>query len=379
MSQTISGRLPASGESVVLEISGGRIMSVAPGPEEETRWISGGLIDLQVNGYAGLDINADDLNADDVIALCKVMLKEGVTTFLPTLITSAEVKIIHALRAIAAARNQDALARYMIPCVHLEGPSISGEDGPRGAHPAEHIRAPDIAEFERWHQASGNLVGLVTLSPHFAGSSDYIRELARRGVRVSLGHTHCNHQQIMDAVAAGATLSTHLGNGAHGTLPRHPNYLWSQLAENRLTAMFIADGHHLPPEVLLTMLRSKGEGRSILVSDTAALGGLSPGEYQTPVGGRVTLNGEGRLALADSPFLAGAALPLWRGVAYCASLPGISLSQALTMATVNPGAIVGDRGKLEPGSMADLIRFEWSPEMPEFRLHETWLQGVLQS
>lgn len=375
---TITGRLPETGESVVLEVADGRISRLRPGPQEETRWLSAGLIDMQVNGYGGWDINADDLRVESISALCRALLREGVTTFLPTLITSSEAKILHALRTLATVREQDEVARRMIPCVHLEGPAISEQEGPRGAHPLEHVRAPDLTEFQRWQQASGNLVGLITLSPHFDHATDYIRAVTKQGVRVSIGHTHATQQQVTDAAEAGATLSTHLGNGAHGMLPRHPNYLWSQLADDRLTAMYIADGHHLPNETLLAMLRAKGLERAILVSDTAALGGMAPGEYQTPVGGRVTLSADGRLGLSDSPYLAGAALPLRYGVALCASLPGISLAQALAMATVNPGAIVGGRGRLAVGEVADLIRFQWSPDAAQIQPEEIWLGGVLQ-
>lgn len=378
MSVMITGRLPETGESVALEVADGRIAALHPGPQNETRWLSAGLIDLQVNGYGGWDINADALCVDSVSALCRALLREGVTTFLPTVITSSEDKILHALRTVAAAREHDVIARLMIPCVHLEGPAISDQEGPRGAHPPGHVRPPDLTEFQRWQRASGNLVGVITLSPHFDNAAGFIREVTKRGVRVSIGHTHATPKQITDAAEAGATLSTHLGNGAHGMLPRHPNYLWSQLAEDRLTAMFIADGHHLPNETLLAMLRAKGLERAILVSDTAALGGMAPGEYQTPVGGRVTLSADGRLGLSDSPYLAGSALPLRDGVSHCASLPGISLAQALTLATVNPGTVVGGRGRLAVGEMADLIRFQWSPEAAQLQPEETWLGGVLQ-
>lgn len=375
MRMTIGGRLPESGASVILDVEEGRIAAIRPGPEEESRWLSHGLVDLQVNGYGGRDINAQTLDVEEVIALGRAMLNEGVTTFLPTIITSPEAKIIHALRTIAAARDQDAAIRAMIPGVHLEGPSISAEDGPRGAHPAQHIRPPDFAEFVRWQQACGNLVKMVTLSPHFPGSVEYIRRLSAAGVHVSLGHTHCDHQQIVAAVNAGASLSTHLGNGAHGVLPRHPNYIWSQLADERLAAMFIADGYHLPAETLVAMLRAKGLDKAILVSDSSMPGGMPPGEYETPVGGRVTLDAAGRLGLTGSAFLAGAALPLRYGVAFCAALPGVSLSQALTMATVNPAARLNQNGRLAPGETADIIRFSWAPGHPTLDIEQCWLRG----
>ncbi|WP_297201384.1 amidohydrolase family protein [uncultured Pluralibacter sp.] len=373
--QTITGRLPESGESVELELEAGRIVAMRPGPAEETRYISGGLVDLQVNGYFGHDINAGTLQVEEVSALCRALLKEGVTAFLPTIITSSPEKILCALRAISAARQQDGIAKAMIFGVHLEGPSISPQDGPRGAHPAEHIRPPDLAEFARWQQASGNLVKLVTLSPHFPECGRYIRALVQQGVRVSLGHTHSSHQQIVDAVEAGASLSTHLGNGAHGMLPRHPNYIWSQLAEERLMAMLIADGHHLSNEVLTVMVRAKGVENVILVSDTAMAGGLPPGDYDTPVGGKVTLEPDGRLGLTGSPYLAGAALPLRFGVGRCTGLPGMSLASTLKMAVANPARLLNKTYGTAPGSVADLIRFRWMPGHGALEIEQTWLGG----
>jgi N-acetylglucosamine-6-phosphate deacetylase len=230
-------------------------------------------------------------------------------------------------------------------------------DGPRGAHPVQHVRPPSLAEFHRWQAASDGLVGMITLSPHFAGVEEYIATVAAQGVHVALGHTDATPQQIRKAVDAGARISTHLGNGIGTTLPRHPNVLWTQLAEDRLTATLIADGHHLPADTLKTMVRAKGIDRSILVSDAVAVAGLPPGAYDTPVGGRVELSADGRLSLAGTNYLAGAALALKDGVARASNMMGATLGDVLKMATANPGRFTGDRGQLRVGARADLIRF----------------------
>jgi N-acetylglucosamine-6-phosphate deacetylase len=339
----------------------GRIAAIEPGPETEQAYLSPGLIDLQVNGFAGHDLNAEGLAPETVLALAEALRAVGVTTFLPTLITASEGAITASLRTIAAARRQHPHLAHAIPFVHVEGPSISPQDGPRGAHPASHIRAPGLAEFGRWQAASGDLVGLVTLSPHFAEAPDYIRALTTRGVHVSIGHTHATPAQIAAAVAAGAVLSTHLGNGIAAMLPRHPNAIWTQLAEDRLTAMFIHDGHHLPADTFKAMVRAKGVARSILVSDSVALAGMPPGRYRQPVGGDVELTADGRLGLAGTPYLAGAARSLAEGVALTAGLPGFGLATALAMATVNPGRFVGGRGRLRLGAACEVMRFRWSP------------------
>lgn len=189
---------------------------------------------------------------------------------------------------IAAARESDPLVKHAIPALHVEGPYLAPEDGPRGAHDAGHLRDPSVAEFGRWQEASGGLVKIVTLAPERTGALDYIAELSRRNVIASIGHTAAMPAGIEAAVRAGARLSTHLGNGAHAVIRRHPNYIWTQLAEDRLTATFIADGHHLPADTFTAMLRAKGTDRALLVSDSVELAGCAPGDYTTPVGGRIT-------------------------------------------------------------------------------------------
>ena len=236
----ISGRDPANGAQTTVTIEHGRIASIDSAKSLEQAWLSPGLVDLQVNGFGGHDVNVPDLTADAIAALARAVAARGATTFLPTIVTTSPERIDRALVTIAEARREDALSRRAIPCVHVEGPSISPEDGPRGAHPREWTRPPDLSEFHAWQSASGDLVGLVTLSPHWPGAPDYIRALVARGVRVAIGHTHADAEQIAAAADAGATLSTHLGNGAHAMLPRHPNYLWAQLANERFAASFIA-------------------------------------------------------------------------------------------------------------------------------------------
>jgi N-acetylglucosamine-6-phosphate deacetylase len=366
---------PATGRSLKVSVEGGRIVAIEPGPDGETAFLSPGLIDLQVNGFAGHDLNADGLTPATVLALADALRATGVTTFVPTLITASESAITAALRVIAAARADNRHLAHTIPFIHVEGPSFSPEDGPRGAHPLAHVRAPDLAEFERWQEASGNLVGMVTLSPHFGEAPAYIRALTLRGVHVAIGHTHATPDQITAAVDAGATLSTHLGNGAAAQVPRHPNFIWTQLADDRLTATFIADGHHLPADTFKAMVRAKGIKRSILVSDAVALGGMPPGLYEQPVGGRVELTSDGRLGVAGTPYLAGAARPLADGVAFAAGIAAFGLATALTMATANPGRLTSGRGQIRMSGAADLIRFRWAPGDHTLRIEDVTSSG----
>ncbi|MBW7973736.1 amidohydrolase family protein [Bradyrhizobium sp. BR 10289] len=351
----VSGRDPETGQKRTIVIQEGRISEIIPGGDDDGFWLTLGLLDLQLNGFAGHDLNARP-DPGTVRDLATAVHTSGVSRFAPTLITASRDSMIAGLRAIAQARDSDPLLKHAMPFVHVEGPHIAPEDGPRGAHPAEHVRPPDLDEFDAWQAASGNLIGLVTLSPHWPETTAYVRGLRARGVRVALGHTGATPDQIAAAVAAGATLSTHLGNGIAATLPRHPNPIWSQLAEDALWASFIADGHHLPAETFKAMLRAKGLERSILVSDAAALAGCAPGLYDAPIGGKVELKANGRLEVVGTSFLAGAAVSLAFGVATAKRMAGLSLAEALRLATINP-RLPFNLPALTVGAPADLLRF----------------------
>lgn len=370
----ILGRDPRTGQCIRVLVEDGLIISIEESEEATDLWISPGLVDLQVNGYAGLDFNDEGIVPKTLIELVRAMLRIGVTCFAPTVITASEPMILRSLRAIAEARASDMLAAICIPFVHVEGPHISPIDGYRGAHPLEFVRPPSLGEFDRWQEACGGLVGLVTLSPHFDRSDEYIAALAARNVHVSIGHTHASPEQIRSAVDAGARLSTHLGNGIATQIARHPNPIWSQLANDQLAASFIADGHHLPAETFKAMVRANGLDRSLLISDTVSLAGMPAGTYTVPVGGRVELSADGRLSMEGMSTLAGATIPLVQCIGKAVSMTGLSLAEVLTMATVNPGRFVDGRGLLQTGMRADLIRFQWAGEVA---IQEVWLAGEL--
>lgn len=372
---TLTGRNPLNGRPLEVCLQGGLIREIREGRHDEDAWLSPGLVDLQVNGYGGDDVNLDTPDPDVVVSLTKKMIAAGVTTYLPTVITASEQKMVATLGAIAEARRCSKLVADTVPYVHVEGPSISAADGPRGAHALEHVRPPSLDEFGRWQQASGGLVGMVTLSPHFVGVEGYIRELTERGVHVALGHTDASSSEISRAVDAGARLSTHLGNGVASVLPRHPNLLWTQLADDRLNASLIADGHHLPADTFKAMVRAKGVGRSILVSDSVALAGMPAGTYDTPVGGRVELRSDGRLSMLGTEYLAGAVVPLKDGVARALCMMGLPMEDGIAMATKNPGRFAGGTGVLRVGMPADLIRFTLDREGMTLKIHTVVTRG----
>ncbi|NYF89900.1 amidohydrolase family protein [Tunturiibacter empetritectus] len=369
---TITGRDPQSGHNHTLFVDEGVIVRIEENSASSDLFLSPGLVDLQVNGCSEFDVNAQQLTPGTITDLVDAMLSRGVTCFAPTIITAPEDKICHALSVIADARRSHPRAAACIPFVHVEGPHISPLYGYRGAHPADAVRPPSIAEFERWQQASGGIVGMVTLSPHFEESCAYIAALAKQGIHVAIGHTHASPEEIRRAIDAGARLVTHLGNGIAPEIPRHRNAIWSLLADDRVSATFIADGHHLPPDVLKVMLRAKTLQHSVLVSDSVALAGMPPGTYSTPVGGRVELRPDGKLCVFGSELLAGATASLAQCIGTLVRTSDVLLHEALAMATTNPGKLVGGRGQFTTGFRADLLRFSWQDSI---LIEDVWLAG----
>ncbi|MDX6200930.1 MAG: N-acetylglucosamine-6-phosphate deacetylase [Frankiales bacterium] len=373
----IVGRDPATGKPLAISVADGKVTEMTRTDEPTEVWISPGLIDLQVNGFHGFDVNAVDVSPETISSMVYSLNRIGVTTVVPTIVTAAEDRICAALRAVAAARDADSRVAHSVPYVHVEGPFLSVEDGPRGAHDLTWVRPADISELRRWQQACDGLVGVVTISPHDDRAIEFIAQAAREGVRCAIGHTHASPEQVTRAADAGATMSTHLGNGAHISLPRHPNYIWAQLADDRLSAGLIADGHHLPADVFRVMLRAKGNHLAHLVSDATAVAGLAPGIYDTSIGQQVELSADGRLAHVGTPYLAGASRSLADGVAIAIGMADISLAGAVRLATLNPGQFVGGRGRLVQGATADIITYRWEPGATTLEMQSVLCAGEL--
>ncbi|GAB3707358.1 N-acetylglucosamine-6-phosphate deacetylase [Mariniluteicoccus flavus] len=351
----ITGRCPFTAAALEVTCDDERIVAIrrVDTADRQLPWVLPGLIDLQVNGYAGHDVNGPTASASAVVEITDVLAKAGVTTWVPTVITASEAAITHSLEAVRDARRDPAVARA-IPFVHVEGPFLSAEDGPRGAHDATEIRPIDAVEVARWQRVTP--VGYVTVSPHEEGAVSEIARIVASGTRVAIGHTHASPRQIVEAVDAGASLSTHLGNGIHPELPRHPNAIWTQLADDRLTAGFIGDGHHLSAEVLTAMVRAKGTARSFLVSDSAALAGSAPGIHETPVGGRVELTADGRLCLPGTTMLAGSGVNLAQVVRFVLTQTPLGVRDVAELACVTPARVLGrSHAYVQVGAPSDLV------------------------
>jgi N-acetylglucosamine-6-phosphate deacetylase len=372
MSLRFAGRDVANGHPVRLTVADGRVTSLER-PTDPTAgaevagddWVSPGWLDIQVNGFGGYDPNDPGAGAEATAGTVRALWPHGVTGSLITICTQSEAHITAAVRAVADACDADPLIAACVPGIHVEGPHIAPEDGPRGAHPLRHIRPPDLAEFHRWQDAARGRITMVTVSPEYPGVVDYVRALVADGVVVSIGHTAADGDAIRAAVDAGATCSTHLGNGAHAMIRRHPNYVWDQLAEDRLSAGFIFDGHHLPPAVMRSVVRAKGVERSILVSDAVSVAGQQPGRYRLFDDIEVELRPEGRLELAGTPLLAGAVTALPTCVGNAIRYAGVSLADAVGMVTTNPSRLLAlgmasGHDRLVAGMAGNLTLFQLS-------------------
>jgi N-acetylglucosamine-6-phosphate deacetylase len=349
----------------MLTIDAGRIAALAPSdsPEPCSRVVTPALIDLQVNGFHGFDLNASSPSSETVQQCVLALRSTGTGLCCPTITTGSYGHLCRALRAVAGACDADAAVAHAVAGIHLEGPYISPVDGPRGAHPLPYVRPPDWDEFERFQEAARGRIGMVTLAPELPEALPFIERAVASGVRVALGHLAATSAQLDDAVRAGATLSTHLGNAAHAQLPRHPNYVWDQLGDDRLNASFILDGHHLAPPVVRSMLRAKGVERSILVTDAVFLAGLSPRKASF-MGLTVELLPEQKVVLTGTPFLAGSALQMSAAVNNAMAFAGVSMPSAVAMASSNPARWLGvdeQWGTLAPGRGADLALWDVQP------------------
>jgi N-acetylglucosamine-6-phosphate deacetylase len=367
-----------TGSSVRVQSAGGLLASVEEliKPLDQGPVLAPGFIDIQVNGFAGADYCCGTTPLELIERSLHAQFACGVTRLLPTVITGAQDAMEGALRNLARARRElrhgKAIAGF-----HVEGPHISPHDGPRGAHPQGQVRPPSTGEFDRLQDAAEGNIRLVTLSPEWPGAPAFIEHVVRGGVVASLGHLDATPAQIEAAVSAGATLSTHLGNGAHSSLPRHPNYLWGQLAEDRLAASFIVDGIHLGADFLRVALRSKGLERAVLITDAVMPAGCAPGPYMLGEV-EVELHAAGNVTLRGGDRLAGSALHMHRGVENLMRIAGLDLTEAITMATRNPARVArleGRRRGLETGERADLVELEVDRQSRSLRVIRTWLDG----
>lgn len=309
-----------------------------------------GFVDLQVNGYLGVDFSAPGLTVDDVGRVTRALKERGTPVFCPTVITSPLEVYEKNLPVLVEAMEDDSLAPHLLG-IHLEGPFISPLDGARGAHPAAHVRKPDRELSRHLLELADHRVSIVSLAPDQEGATELIEEITKAGICVCLAHHLADASVLDSACQAGAKASTHLGNGIPNHLPRHANPLIRQLVEDRLAASLITDGHHLPPQFIDLALRCKGVERLLVVSDAAPIAGQAPGRYET-LGQEVVLEENGKLWNPAGDHLVGSSASMLDCMNFLAGLELLEEDELWRLGLDNPLRLIGaelDGRALETG------------------------------
>lgn len=303
--------------------------------------MNGGWIDLQVNGYAGVDFNAPGLTVEAVKAVTERLAADGTVGYLPTLVTGDPEMLVGVIRTVMAARRKHAVCEKGILGFFLEGPFISDRPGAVGTHPVEWVRAPDLALFNRFQDAAEGLVRLVNVAAEVPGMPAFVKAVADSGVAVSLGHQLAKSPaDVEPCLAAGAKAFTHLGNGIPNEVNRHDNIVYTALVEDRASVMFIPDGHHLPDTVLKLYCRAVPTRRLIAVSDAQYPAGMPPGEYEV-CGAHARLEPSGLLWNPARNCLVGATTPLASCMAILRERVGLTADECRAIGRDNALALIG--------------------------------------
>lgn len=313
-----------------------------------------GFVDLQVNGYAGVDFSSPDLTEDAFIAAVRRLRAEGTAVFLPTLITSPQDIYERNLPLIVRAIDRAGLGR-ICPGIHLEGPFISPLPGAVGAHDARWVRRPDPRLLRRLFELADGRIRLLTLAPELARAAELARFAVAAGATVSAGHTMAGPDDLDRFFRAGARALTHLGNGVPQMLPKFGNPIWAGLADDRYTAMLIADGHHIPPGPLKAMLRVKGTARVVVTSDASPPAGLPPGRYRA-LGNDIVIHRDGSLRNPEKGCFVGSSATMLHCINHLASLDLLSPAGLTAVGFANPLRLVGLRAAAVPPER--LVRFD---------------------
>lgn len=348
----VLGRDGWTDANVVLE--GGRIARVARGVAAEGTEVDAsglvvapGFVDLQVNGGFGHDFTSAP---ETIWAAGALLPRTGVTAFAPTVVSGPPHAVGRALEVLAAGPPNGYVGARPLG-LHCEGPMLSPSR--RGAHPAEHLRAPSAEVIEGWSADAG--VRMVTLAPELDGSMSVIRTLRERGVVVSVGHSDATFEQAIDAFEAGATAGTHLFNAMSGLHHRAPGLVGALLSRSDVVTGLIVDGPHVHPAVVKATWLAKGSRGIALVTDAVAAMGVEPGTELRLAGSVVT--SDGREVRDAAGVLAGSVLTLERAVRNVVAFAGATPEEAIAAATATPASVLGERGLgvIEPGASGDLV------------------------
>jgi N-acetylglucosamine-6-phosphate deacetylase len=314
-----------------------------------------GFVDLQVNGYLGVDFTSASLQMDDICRATEALVKAGTIGYCATVITAPLDIYKRNLPLIARAMEEPGVQGRLLG-IHLEGPYLSAQEGARGAHQAVWMRRPDPGEYDRLQEWARGNISILTLAPELENAPSLINHVTKKySTRVALGHHLASREEILNSVAAGASLVTHLGNGCPNMLPRHESIIVHQLATDDLTAGVITDGNHLPEDFIRIVVKCKGPERTFVVSDSAPIAGLKPGLY-TNMGIKVRLSDTGRIEQLAAPYLAGSGCTMAQCMRHLRSLGLLSEDELWRVGFENPLRIIG----VAPNGLA-------ADQLPDFR------------
>jgi N-acetylglucosamine-6-phosphate deacetylase len=335
-------------------------------------YVCPGFFDPQVNGFAGVDFNTPHLTPEGLHHAVLSLVSTGITRFLPTLVTSSHERMVRQLKILAEALSNDPLLQKTCLGIHLEGPYISPEEGPRGVHLREFVRPPRWEELEKFQEACEGRIRCVTLAPEAKGAISFIEKAVAHGIVIGIGHTRAAEKDLEQAVQAGARLSCHLGNAPSALLPCHRELIEKQLAMDQLMASIIVDGIHLSPEVVKHYVRAKGVSRIVLATDSMAGAGAPSGRY-TLGDQEVEVTSDRATRSVTTSRLAGSTLTMDRAITNVIHFAGIDLASAIRMAAKNGQKLFPEvRGEIISGASADLVLFEYQRDLA---IRSAWIGG----
>jgi N-acetylglucosamine-6-phosphate deacetylase len=296
------------------------------------------LVDLQVNGYMGVDFSSPLLNESDFVFACKKMIKHGVTAFLPTIVTSSEKLYEKNLSLIAKASEKQELKKHILG-IHAEGPFISRVPGAVGAHNPKWTKKPDIEFLKKMQDWAQGKIKILTIAAELSNADKLCKYACKNNISIFLGHQDAQLNDLEKLADAGAKAITHLGNGMQNEVNRHNNILQYGLACDKLAATIITDGHHLPAHLIQTILRAKGVDKIAVISDASPIAGMRPGKYNV-LGNIAVLENNGYLHNPQKKCMVGSSATLVECEKYIDSLSLLTKSQIKKVTYDNPLKLV---------------------------------------
>ena len=359
----------ATREAVRVHWKAGKILFIERSKCDAPRdqWIAPGLVDLQINGFAGVDFQQDNVSPAELERAARGLLQAGCTRFLLTLITDTWEKMLDRLQHYRKMRAQSPLLQSAVAGWHIEGPFLSDKPGFCGAHDRSLMMDPMPEHIHQLRKVAGDDLLLLTLDPERLQAIAAIALATSLGIKISLGHTNAQHKRLLQAIKAGATGFTHLGNGCPRELDRHDNILWRMFETKGLKVSLIPDAFHVSPPLFRLIHRVIGSDSIYYTTDAMAAAGAPPGRYTI---GRleVEVAEDGVVRQPGSPLFAGSALEPVRGSFRAAEMLDCPWQETWTRLSDTPAQLMGLPHGLAVGQPATFCVLQVTPE--------NWLESL---